>query len=49
LQLLLKKKSAEAAKEFEKAVAAYHVYADAWMSLGKARLQQNLIGPAFGG
>jgi tetratricopeptide (TPR) repeat protein len=41
LQSLLKNKLDDAAKDFEKAVAAYPKYADAWLSLGKIRLQQN--------
>ncbi|MGD1074048.1 MAG: tetratricopeptide repeat protein [Bryobacteraceae bacterium] len=46
LQLLLKEKPDEAAKEFEKAVALYPKYADAWTALGKLRVQQNSYGPA---
>ena len=41
LAALLKQKRAEAAKDFEKAVAAYPKYADAWVSLGKLRLEDN--------
>jgi tetratricopeptide (TPR) repeat protein len=40
LQALLKQKRAEAAKDFEKAVAAYPKYADAWVSLGKLRIEE---------
>ena len=40
LQLLLKNKLDDAGKEFEKAAALYPKYADAWVSLGKVRLQQ---------
>jgi tetratricopeptide (TPR) repeat protein len=40
LQLLLKNKPDDAAKDFEKAVAEYPKYAEAWMNLGKVRLQQ---------
>ena len=40
LQSLLKNKTDDAAKDFEKAVASYPKYADAWLSLGKIRLQQ---------
>jgi tetratricopeptide (TPR) repeat protein len=46
LQSLLKNKPDDAAKDFEKAVAAYPKYADAWMNLGKARLQQKSYDPA---
>ena len=45
-RLLLKNKPDGAAKEFEKAVAIYPKYADAWMSLGQLRLQQKQYGPA---
>jgi tetratricopeptide (TPR) repeat protein len=38
LQALLKSKPDDAAKEFEKAVSMYPKYADAWVSLGKARI-----------
>jgi len=40
LQMLLKNKPVDAEKDFEKAVASYPKYADAWASLGKIR-QQN--------
>ena len=43
LQALLKNKPNDAAKDFEKAVASYPKYADAWMSLGKVRLQQGAV------
>jgi tetratricopeptide (TPR) repeat protein len=46
LQALLKQKPAEAAKDFEKAVAAYPKYAEAWVSLGKLRLAQQAVEPA---
>ena len=39
LQSLLKNKPEDASKEFEKAVLAYPKYADAWMNLGKVRMQ----------
>jgi len=46
LQSLLKNKPDDAAKDFEKAVTAYPKYADAWMNLGKVRLQQQSVEPA---
>lgn len=46
LQALLKNKPADAAKDFEKAVALYPKYADAWVNLGKVRLDQQSIEPA---
>jgi tetratricopeptide (TPR) repeat protein len=46
LQSLLKNKPNDAAKDFEKAVALYPKYADAWVSLGKVRLEQQSIEPA---
>jgi tetratricopeptide (TPR) repeat protein len=46
LQSLLKSKPEDAAKDFEKAVAAYPKYADAWVSLGKVRLEQQSVEPA---
>jgi len=46
LQSLLKDRLNDAAKDFEKAVAAYPKYADAWVSLGKVRLEQQAIEPA---
>jgi len=46
LQSLLKNKPADAAKDFEKAVAVYPKYADAWASLGKLRIDQNSAEPA---
>ncbi len=46
LQLLLKNKSEDAAKEFEKAVLAYPKYADAWVGLGQIRMRQNAFEPA---
>jgi tetratricopeptide (TPR) repeat protein len=39
LQYLLKNNSAEATKDFEKAVALYPKYADAWVNLGKLRAE----------
>lgn len=46
LQSLLKNKPDDAAKNFEKAVAVYPGYADAWVSLGKLRLERQAIEPA---
>jgi tetratricopeptide (TPR) repeat protein len=46
LDALLKNKPNDAAKDFEKAVAIYPKYAEAWMNLGKLRLQQQSIEPA---
>jgi tetratricopeptide (TPR) repeat protein len=46
LQSLLKNKPDDAAKDFEKAVAIYPKYADAWVNLGKLRLQQQAVEPA---
>jgi tetratricopeptide (TPR) repeat protein len=46
LQSLLKNKPNDAAKDFEKAVALYPKYADAWVNLGKVRLEQRAIEPA---
>ena len=46
LESLLKNKPADAAKDFEKAVAVYPKYADAWVNLGKVRLEQHAIEPA---
>jgi tetratricopeptide (TPR) repeat protein len=43
LQALLKDKQADAAKDFEKAVAVYPKYAEAWMDLGKVRVRQNAV------
>lgn len=40
-ELMRKKKPAEAQKEFEKAVAAYPKYANAWLDLGQALEAQN--------
>ncbi len=40
MQSLMKNKPAEAQKDFEKAVAVYPKYADAWLNLGKLRAQQ---------
>ncbi len=44
--LLKKKKSPEAQKEFEKAVAAYPKYATAWFELGLLQQQQNMTDEA---
>jgi tetratricopeptide (TPR) repeat protein len=46
LQSLLKNKPNDAGKDFEKAVAAYPKYADAWVNLAKLRLEQQSIEPA---
>ena len=46
LQSLLKNKPDDAAKDFEKAVAVYPKYADAWVNLGKLRLGQQSVEPA---
>jgi tetratricopeptide (TPR) repeat protein len=46
LQSLLKNKPDDAAKDFEKAVAVYPKYADAWVNLGKVRLGQQAVAPA---
>jgi len=46
LQSLLKNKPNDAAKDFEKAVALYPNYADAWVNLGKLRLAQRADEPA---
>lgn len=46
LQSLLKNKTADARKDFEKAVAVYPQYADAWVNLGKLHLEQEAIAPA---
>lgn len=43
LQCLLSNKRKEAAKDFEKAVAIYPKYADAWVNLGKLRIEQQSI------
>jgi Tfp pilus assembly protein PilF len=45
LQSLLKNKPADAEKDFEKAVAAYPAYAEAWLNLGKLRLQMKSVEP----
>jgi tetratricopeptide (TPR) repeat protein len=44
--LLHKSRAADAAKEFEKAVAIYPKYANAWLDLGRARLRQKTEAPA---
>src|SRR5215469_6754202 len=46
LQALLENDLKDAASDFEKAMALYPKYADAWVSLGKVRLQQQSIEPA---
>ena len=46
MQNLLKNKPGDAARDFEKAVALYPGYADAWANLGKLLLQQQAIEPA---
>jgi tetratricopeptide (TPR) repeat protein len=46
LQALLKNKPGEAARDFEKAVAVYPRYADAWVNLGKLRIERQSIEPA---
>lgn len=46
LQSLLKNKPNDAAKDFEKAVALYPNYADAWVNLAKLRLAQQSVEPA---
>ena len=46
LQSLLKNKPEEAARDFQKAVAAYPKYADAWVALAKVRLEQQAAEPA---
>jgi tetratricopeptide (TPR) repeat protein len=46
LQDVLKNKSSDALKDFEKATVLYPQYADAWVELGKLRLQQHSIAPA---
>jgi len=43
LELMLKNKPEDAAKEFEKAVTAYPKYADAWVSIGKIRVAQKNV------
>lgn len=46
LQSLLKNKPSDASKEFEKAVALYPNYADAWVNLAKLRLAEQSVAPA---
>jgi tetratricopeptide (TPR) repeat protein len=46
LQAQLKNNPGDAVKDFEKAVAIYPAYADAWVNLGKLRLEQQSIEPA---
>ena len=45
LHAALKGKYADAARDFEKAIAAYPRYANAWASLGKMRTEQGAIEP----
>jgi tetratricopeptide (TPR) repeat protein len=46
LQSLLKNKDDDAQKDFEKAVAEYPKYADAWVNLGKVRMREKSFEPA---
>ena len=46
LQSMLKNKRDEAVRDFEKAVALYPNYADAWVNLGKMRIQGQSIDSA---
>jgi tetratricopeptide (TPR) repeat protein len=46
LQSLLKSRPDDAAKDFEKAAAAYPQYADAWVNLGKLHVEKHAIEPA---
>jgi TolA-binding protein len=46
LRTALKGNYADAARDFEKAIAAYPRYANAWASLGKMRIAQGAIEPA---
>ncbi len=46
LQLQLKNKPDDALKDFEKAVAIYPAYAEAWMNVGKLRLEKHDLEPA---
>jgi Tfp pilus assembly protein PilF len=46
LQAILKNKPDDAIKDFEKAVAAYPKFAEAWLNLGKLREQQKSLEPA---
>ena len=46
LQALLKGKPNDAAKDFEKAVELYPQYAEAWVNLGKLRIERQSIEPA---
>ena len=46
VQLLHKSRAADAEKELAKAVEAYPKYANAWLDLGRARIQQRAEGPA---
>lgn len=43
---LRKSKAADAEKELEKAVGIYPKYANAWLDLGRARMQRHTEGPA---
>ncbi len=46
LTALLKNRPGDASKAFEKAVAVYPRYADAWVELGKLRIAQQSVAPA---
>lgn len=46
VESLHKSRSAEAQKQLEKAVAIYPKYANAWLDLGRARIQQQADAPA---
>ncbi len=46
MQSLLKEKPADAVKDFEKAVSLYPNYAEAWLNLGKLRVQAKAVEPA---
>jgi len=46
VEFLHKSKAADAEKKFEKAVAIYPKYANAWLDLGRARLLQKAEAPA---
>lgn len=46
IEALRKGKTVDAEKDFEKAVAVYPRYADAWVELGRLHMQENATGPA---
>lgn len=46
LEAALKNKRDDAARDFEKAIALYPQFADAWVSLGRIRMEQGAIEPA---